>query len=63
MDFGKWLIEEMSPEEKWAIEMDARKEDERTAMLFRLCMQQRHQLKRATHEIARLEALVMQLSR
>lgn len=57
------MVNEMTPEEKWAVEMDARKEDERTAMLFRLCMQQQHQLKVAVNEIARLEMMLMQLNR
>lgn len=58
MEFGKWLSVEMSTEDKLKIELDARKEDPRTAMLYRLCMQQQHQLKQAVHEIARLELLL-----
>ncbi len=63
MDFGKWLTSEMTTEEKLKMELEARQEDERTAMLYRLCMQQQHQLKAAVKEIARLEMMLMGLSR
>ncbi len=49
----------MSTEEKWTIETIARKEDPRTAMLYRLCCQQQFQLQQAVNEIARLELLLM----
>lgn len=49
----------MTTEEKWAIETIARKEDPRTAMLYRLCCQQQFQLQKAVNEIARLELLLM----
>jgi hypothetical protein len=63
MTFGEWLQAEMTTEEKWAIETVARKEDPRTAMLYRLCCQQQFQLQRAVNEIARLELLLMDFNR
>jgi hypothetical protein len=63
MTFGEWLQAEMTTEEKWAVETIARKEDPRTAMLYRLCCQQQFQLQRAVNEIARLELLLMDAGR
>jgi hypothetical protein len=59
MQFGSWLQAQMSTEEKWTIETIARKEEPRTAMLYRLCCQQQFQLQQAVNEIARLELLLM----
>jgi len=53
----------MTPEDKWKVELDARKTDPRTAMLYRLCCQQQFQLQQAVNEIARLELLLMDFSR
>lgn len=53
----------MAPEDKWKIELDARKEDPRTAMLYRLCCQQQYQLQKAVNEIARLEMMLMDANR
>lgn len=53
----------MSTEDKWQIETVARKEDPRTAMLYRLCCQQQFQLQQAVNEIARLELLLMDFKR
>jgi hypothetical protein len=63
MTFGEWLQAEMSTEEKWAVETIARREDPRTAMLYRLCCQQQFQIQKAVNEIARLELLLMDASR
>lgn len=63
MDFGKWLMSEMPVEERLKVELEARKEDPRTAALYRLCVQQQHQLKQAVNEIARLELVLMQYER
>ncbi len=63
MDLGKWLINEMPVEERLQTELEARKEDPRTAMLYRLCVQQQYQLKQAVSEIARLEMMLMQRDR
>lgn len=62
MKFGQWLQAEMTPEDKWKVEVSARKEDPRTAMLYRLCCQQQFQLQQAVNEIARLELLLMDQS-
>lgn len=59
MMFGQWLQAEMTAEEWWKVEVQARKEDPRTAMLYRLCCQQQFQLQKAVDEIARLELLLM----
>lgn len=53
----------MPAEDKWKVELDARKEDPRTAMLYRLCCQQQFQLQKAVNEIARLELMLMDASR
>ncbi len=53
----------MTTEEKWAVETVARKEDARTAMLYRLCCQQQFQLQQAVNEIARLELMLMDHSK
>jgi len=53
----------MSTEDQWQIEQAARKEDERTASLYRLCCRQQFQLQRAVNEIARLELLLMDFNR
>lgn len=63
MKFGEWLTAEMPAEDKWKVELDARKEDPRTAMLYRLCCQQQFQLQKAVNEIARLELVLMNASR
>jgi hypothetical protein len=63
MKFGEWLIADMPAEDKWKIELDARKEDPRTAMLYRLCCQQQFQIQKAVNEIARLELMLMDASR
>jgi hypothetical protein len=63
MKFGEWLTAEMPAEDKWKIELDARKEDPRTAMLYRLCCQQQFQIQKAVNEIARLELMLMDVSR
>lgn len=62
MEFGEWLQAELPTEEQLQIELDARKEDPRTAMLYRLCCQLEHKLKAATMEIGRLEAELMRLN-
>jgi hypothetical protein len=62
MRFGQWLQAEMTAEDKWKVEVDARREDPRTAMLYRLCCQQQFQLQQAVNEIARLELLLMDQS-
>ena len=54
---------EMPAEDKWAVELEARKEDPRTAMLYRLCRQQQFQIQKMVNEIARLELLLMDASR
>lgn len=53
----------MTAEDKWQVEITARKEDPRTAMLYRLCCQQQFQLQQAVNEIARLELLLMDYPR
>ncbi len=53
----------MTPEDKWKVEIDARKVEPRTAMLYRLCCQQQFQLQQAVNEIARLELLLMDFRR
>ena len=63
MKFGEWLAMTMPAEDQLKIELDARKEDPRTAMLYRLCCQQQYQLQKAVNEIARLELMLMDLSR
>jgi geranylgeranyl pyrophosphate synthase len=63
MNFGEWLQAEMSTEDQWAMEQAARKEDERTASLYRLCCRQQFQLQKAVNEIARLELLLMDFNR
>lgn len=62
MEFGEWLQAELPTEEQLQIELDARKEDPRTAMLYRLCCQLECKLKAATMEIGRLEAELMRLN-
>lgn len=62
MKFGEWMMAEMPTEDRLKIELDARKEDPRTAMLYRLCCQQQFQLQQAVNEIARLELLLMDRS-
>lgn len=59
MEFGQWLRADMSPEDSLQVELMARKEDPRTAMLYRLCCRLQHQLQQATYEIARLELELM----
>lgn len=63
MKFGEWLAMTMPAEDQLKVELDARKEDPRTAMLYRLCCQQQYQLQKAVNEIARLELMLMDLSR
>lgn len=53
----------MPAEDKWKVELDARKEDPRTAMLYRLCCQQQFQMQKMVNEIARLELMLMDVSR
>ena len=61
MEFGEWLQAELPTEEQLQIELVARKYDERTAGLYRLCCQLQHRLQAATAEIARLEAELIRL--
>jgi len=63
MKFGEWLAQSMPTEDQLQIELAARQEDPRTAMLYRLCMQQKFQLQKAVNEIARLELMLMDLNR
>jgi hypothetical protein len=59
MEFGEWLQDGMTPEESLQIELVARREEPRTAMLYRLCCRLQQQLQQATNEIARLELELM----
>ena len=63
MKFGEWLTAQMPPEDQLKVELEARQEDPRTAMLYRLCCQQQYQLQQAVNEIARLELMLMDFNR
>ena len=67
MNFGEWMVVEMSPEKSFQIEAEARKLADHpqcgtiAASLLRQCYYQQELLQQAVNEIARLELELMDL--